>query len=116
MADRGTDEATAQSIRALFDLPRFVLVAVERWAGWGRLTLVPKVTRFRCPLCRTTLAEGSWRAGARCGISTSVAVTSSSECRCTACGAARAAGRRFQLRWLGRMLGAHGGWNSACSS
>ena len=64
MAARGTDEATARSIRALFDLPRFVLVAVERWAGWGRLTLVPKVTRFRCPLCRTTLADGQlarWR-------------------------------------------------------
>src|SRR5215510_1449110 len=44
MAARGTDEATARSIRALFDLPRFVVVAVERWAGWGRLTLVPKVT------------------------------------------------------------------------
>lgn len=64
MAARGTDEATARSIRALFDLPRFVLVAVERWAGWGRLTLVPKVTRFRCPRCRTTLADGRlsrWR-------------------------------------------------------
>ena len=53
MAERGTDEATARSIRALFDLPRFVLVAVERWAGWGRLTLVPRDTLAR-PYARCT--------------------------------------------------------------
>jgi transposase len=57
MADRGT-AATARSIRALFDLPRYVLVAVERWAGWGRLTLVPKTTRFRCPRCRSAGGDG----------------------------------------------------------
>lgn len=64
MADAGTDEATARSIRALFDLPRYVLVAVERWAGWGRLTLVPKNTCFRCPGCRITVGDGQpgrWR-------------------------------------------------------
>jgi transposase len=42
----------------LFDLPRYVLVAVERWAGWGRLTLVSKNTRFRCPRCRIAVGEG----------------------------------------------------------
>ncbi len=63
MADRVT-EATARSIRGLFDLPRHVVVAVERWAGWGRLTLVPRSTRFRCPRCRVTEGEGRpcrWR-------------------------------------------------------
>ena len=61
MADRST-EATARNIRALFDLPRHILVAVERWAGWGRLTLVPKNTCFRCPDCRITVVEGHpWR-------------------------------------------------------
>jgi len=64
MEDAGTNEATARSIRALFDLPRYVLVAVERWAGWGRLRLVPRNTRFRCPECRLTVGEGHacrWR-------------------------------------------------------
>jgi transposase len=64
MGDEGTEEATVSSIRALFDLPRFLIVAVERWAGWGRITLVPKIRRFRCPLCRTTVADGRpsrWR-------------------------------------------------------
>ncbi|MGH9317161.1 MAG: ISL3 family transposase [Thermoanaerobaculia bacterium] len=42
----------------MFDLPRYVLVAVERWAGWGRLTLVPKHTRFRCPRCRIAVGDG----------------------------------------------------------
>jgi len=57
-------EASARSIRALFDLPRYILVAVERWAGWARLTLVPKNTRFRCPRCRITVCDGRpsrWR-------------------------------------------------------
>lgn len=56
--------ATAKSIRALFDLPRYDLVLVERWAGWGRLTLVPKNTRFRCPRCHVTVGDGQpcrWR-------------------------------------------------------
>ena len=56
--------ATAKSIRALFDLTRYHLVSVERWAGWGRLTLVPKNTRFRCPRCHITTGEGrpsGWR-------------------------------------------------------
>jgi hypothetical protein len=64
MADRGTAEATARSIRALFDLPRYILVAIERWSGWGRLTLLPKNTRFRCPRCRMTVGSGRrsrWR-------------------------------------------------------
>lgn len=61
MADRSSD-ATARSIRALFNLPRYVLVAVERWAGWGRLTLVPKNARLRCPGCRITVGDGHpWR-------------------------------------------------------
>ncbi len=46
------DEATAGSIRALFDLPRYLLLEVERWSGWGRLTLAPRRTDFRCPVCR----------------------------------------------------------------
>jgi transposase len=56
--------ATAKSIRALFDLPRYNLVLVERWAGWGRLTLVPKNTGFRCPRCHITVGDGQpcrWR-------------------------------------------------------
>lgn len=63
MAER-TNEATARSIRALFDLPRHVIVSVERWAGWGRLTLVPKNACFRCPGCRITVGDGHpcrWR-------------------------------------------------------
>jgi len=51
MPDNKTIEATAKSLRALFDLPRYIVVRVERWAGWGRLTLVPKATCFRCPVC-----------------------------------------------------------------
>lgn len=61
---RDQTEATARSIRALFDLPRYVLVGVERWAGWGRLTLLPRNTRFRCPRCRVTTGDGQpcrWR-------------------------------------------------------
>jgi transposase len=57
-------EATAKSLRGLFDLPRFVVQRVERWAGWGRLTLVPKTTTFRCPDCRRTSGPGQlhrWR-------------------------------------------------------
>ena len=55
-------EATARSIRALFDLPGYTLVAVRRWAGWGQLTLVSKRTRFRCPCCRRTVADAHpWR-------------------------------------------------------
>jgi transposase len=63
MAEEGR-EATARSIRALFDLPRHVVVKVERWAGWGRLTLVPRDTHFRCPGCRFTVGEveaSRWR-------------------------------------------------------
>jgi transposase len=63
MADRDT-EATARSIRALFDLPRYLLVTVERWTGWGRLTLVSKNTRFRCLRCRISVGDGRpsrWR-------------------------------------------------------
>ena len=48
----GRKEATARSIRALFDLPMYDLVRVERWAGWGRLALVAKRRWFRCPMCR----------------------------------------------------------------
>ena len=57
-------EPTAKSIRALFDLPRHVLIEVERWAGWGRLTLVPRASRFRCPRCRVNIGDGHpsrWR-------------------------------------------------------
>lgn len=63
MARHGT-EATTKSIHALFDLPRYVLIGVGRLAGWGRLTLVPRSTRFRCPRCRVTISEGQpfrWR-------------------------------------------------------
>lgn len=51
-------EATAKSLRALFDLPRYIVVRVARWAGWGRLTLVPKTTSFLCPVCRATFGPG----------------------------------------------------------
>jgi len=60
----GETEAKARSIRALFDLPRYVLVRVERWSGWGRLTLVPKRAWFRCPTCGNAFAVGQpcrWR-------------------------------------------------------
>jgi transposase len=61
---RGITKATAKSIQALFDLPRYVLVDVQRWAGWGRLTLVPRKTSFRCPDCRVSVGHGQasrWR-------------------------------------------------------
>lgn len=57
-------EASARSIRALLDLPRHVLVKVERWSGWGRLTLLPKMRCFRCPKCRVQFGSGKasrWR-------------------------------------------------------
>lgn len=60
----GRYDRVARSIRALLDLPRYVVVAVRRWAGWGCLTLVPRALRFRCPRCRVTVAEGRanrWR-------------------------------------------------------
>ena len=63
MAEEKSDRV-ARSIRALLDLPRYLVVAVERWAGWGRLTLVPRAPRFRCPRCRVTVAAGKasrWR-------------------------------------------------------
>jgi transposase len=59
-----TTQATAKSLRALFDLPRYLVVKVERWAGWARLALRPKATSFRCPVCRETFAPGQlhrWR-------------------------------------------------------
>ena len=58
------DEVTARSLRSLFDLPRYRLLEVERWSGWGRLTLVPRRTHLRCPVCRAPVgyAESSrWR-------------------------------------------------------
>ena len=39
MKDTDTNEATARSIRALFDLPRYMLVSIARWAGWGQRLL-----------------------------------------------------------------------------
>jgi len=45
-------EASAQSLRALLDLPRYSVLRVERWSGWGRLTLEARVAWFRCPVCR----------------------------------------------------------------
>ena len=60
----GRSDRVARSIRALLDLPRYLVVAVERWAGWGRLRLVPRTPRFRCPRCRVTVAAGKasrWR-------------------------------------------------------
>jgi transposase len=63
MAEERCDRA-ARSIRALLDLPRYLVVAVKRSAGWGRLTLVPREPRFRCPRCRVTEAAGKasrWR-------------------------------------------------------
>jgi transposase len=49
-------EAPAKSLRALFDLPRYVVVRVERWAGWGRLTLMATRAWFPCPSCGTLSA------------------------------------------------------------
>jgi transposase len=63
MAEERYDRV-ARSIRALLDLPRYLVVAVKRSAGWGRLTLVPRELLFRCPRCRVTEAAGKasrWR-------------------------------------------------------
>lgn len=57
-------EANARSIRALFDLPRYDLLHIKRWAGWCEISIVPKTTWFRCPKCRTTMGPGQpfrWR-------------------------------------------------------
>ena len=55
-------EASLRSIRALLDLPGYVIQRVERWSGWGRLTLVQKRPWFRCPKCRATYTVSqSWR-------------------------------------------------------
>lgn len=59
------DEASLRSVRSLLDLPTYVIQRVERWAGWGRLTLLPKREWFRCPACRaicTSIQSGRWRA------------------------------------------------------
>jgi transposase len=62
----GTDliEASARSLRALFDLPQYVVERVDRWAGWGRLTLVAKRRWAPCPGCRSSAApcdSARWR-------------------------------------------------------
>jgi transposase len=55
-------EASLRSVRALLDLPGYIVARVERWSGWGRLTLVPKRPGFRCPRCSATYASSqSWR-------------------------------------------------------
>ena len=57
-------EANLRSIRALLDLPSYVVQRVERWAGWGRLTLAQKRPWFRCPRCLATywsVQSGRWR-------------------------------------------------------
>lgn len=62
--ERASAEASAKSIRALFDLPRYVVQRVERWVGWGRLTLVPRRTCVVCPGCRAFSGPGQfsrWR-------------------------------------------------------
>lgn len=51
---RDVGEASARSLRALFDLPRYLVTHVERWAGWGRLTLVAKHPWAPCPSCRAS--------------------------------------------------------------
>ena len=58
-------EASLKSIRSLLDLPGYVIERVERWSGWGRLTLVRRRPGFRCPRCRATYwssQSGRWRA------------------------------------------------------
>lgn len=57
-------EASARSIRALFDLPRYLVQRVERWAGWGRLILVARRGAVCCPVCRRFSGPGQvarWR-------------------------------------------------------
>lgn len=55
-------EATLTSVRALFDLPGYMIARVERWSGWGRLVLVQKRVWFRCPKCRAKHGSSqSWR-------------------------------------------------------
>jgi len=55
-------EASLRSIRALLDLPGYVVARVKRWAGWGRLTLVAKTASSRCPRCRgADVSPQSWR-------------------------------------------------------
>ena len=63
MANQRCD-LVGRSVRTLLDLPRYEVLAVERWPGWSRLVLAPKALRFRCPRCRATVAEGRasrWR-------------------------------------------------------
>jgi transposase len=62
MSIRTRREASLRSIRALLDLPGYVVQRVERWSGWGRLTLVQKRPWFRCPKCGATYPSSqSWR-------------------------------------------------------
>jgi transposase len=52
MMSSATVEATARSLRALFDLPTYLILRVDRWAGWGRLSLVARRSAVVCPRCR----------------------------------------------------------------
>jgi transposase len=45
-------EASATSLRALFDLPRYLIQRAVRWAGWGRLLLSTRQPDYTCPRCR----------------------------------------------------------------
>jgi transposase len=57
-------EASLRSVRALLDLPGYLVARVERWAGWGRLTLMRRRLRWRCPRCGATCwssQSGRWR-------------------------------------------------------
>lgn len=55
---------SAKSLQALLDLPRYLVVHVERWAGWGQLRLVARRAQFACPGCGRLCAghPGRWRA------------------------------------------------------
>jgi hypothetical protein len=111
-----TGGATAKSIRALFDLPRYDLVLVERWAGWGRLTLVPKNTRFRCPRCHVTVGMDNHVGGVRSETSTSVSATSNYACKYTAFSVSHATGQSCPFRSRDSMLDAQDGWKRTCSA
>ncbi len=76
MAGRKCDHI-AQSIRALLDLPRYVVVAAKRWAGWGRLTLVPRRCGFVAPGVGRQSPKAERVDGSRSVISTSAGGTSS---------------------------------------
>jgi transposase len=49
-------ERVFRRVVQLLDLPRYEVVGVERWPGWGQLTLEPRREGYRCPECSRRIA------------------------------------------------------------